>query len=253
LNSYVPTGFRATISVITFVACWELLARSGTFNRFLFPAPSDVAAALRQWAASGQLFSDLEASLWRGIAGLIAGWAVGVAIGLLTGRVKVLRNYLSPLMSLLRPLPPVAMIPLTIVWFGIGSGSKVLAIAFAVFFPVWTSVHEAARAIPDYYLWAARSLNLGRARTVLKIVLPATVSGSLAGTRIAISLAFVMVYVSEIAGSSSGLGYRISVAHLDYRIDRMVAALCVLAATAACTELLVIRGVTGLLPWIGRR
>ena len=125
------------LPIIVLIALWEFVSRSGFVNPALFPPPSRVAVALWRMITAGTLFSDLRDSLWRLLAGLFIGSAVGVILGLLTGRVKSFAAALSPIIQILRPLPPVAIIPLVIVWFGIDDGAKIFSIAFAVFFPVW--------------------------------------------------------------------------------------------------------------------
>jgi NitT/TauT family transport system permease protein len=173
-------------------------------------------------------------------------------VGLFAGRMEWVRDYSLAVLLLVRPIPPVAIIPLVIVWFGIGPASKVLSTAFAVFFPVFTATYQGARNLPDSYLWAARSVRLPSWSILFRVVLPGTLNVSMAGIRVGIAMAFIMVYVTELAGSSDGLGYQIALMHLNYRIDRMMAALAVLATCAALTDLAVSRVASWLFPWLGR-
>ena len=99
-------------------------------------------------------------------------------------------------------------------------------------------------------MWAAQAAGLSRLAILARIVLPTTLTSSLAGLRVAVAVAFVMVFVTELAGSSQGLGYQISLSQLNYRIDRMMAALAVLAACAALTDFLLFRGILLLCPWM---
>ena len=96
---------------------------------------------------------DLRASLWRAIAGFMLGSGMGIVAGLGTGRIRVLDTFFSPVLQVVRPLPPVAIIPLVIVWFGIGEAAKVFAVAFAVFWPVWVACHHGCREVPQTYIW----------------------------------------------------------------------------------------------------
>lgn len=244
---------RVIFSLALFIAAWEGVSRSAWVSPALFPPPSRVLFALREWAASGELVRDLAGSLWRAYLGLIIGLVAGILVGLFAGRLAAVRNYTLPVILLFRPIPPVSIIPLVIVWLGIGNFSKVMATAFAVFFPVFTATYQGARNLPDSYLWGARSVGLSWLAILFRIVLPGTMNVSLAGIRVAIAMAFVMVYVTELAGSSDGLGYQISVMHLSYRIDRMMAAMAVLAGCAAITDLVVVRTVSSLCPWIGKQ
>lgn len=238
------------LPIIFSLAIWELISRSGFVSPGLFPPPSKVAVALWGMITAGTLFSDLRDSLWRILAGLFIGSAIGVVFGLLTGRIKFFATALSPIIQMLRPLPPVAIIPLVIVWFGIDDGAKIFSIAFAVFFPVWINTHLGAHQVPRAFLWGAKLLTKSSAKVFREVVFPAALPFTIAGIRTGIAVAFIMVFVSELAGASSGLGYRISITHLAYRIDEMIAALMVLGALGAIADQLFVLGTRKLFPWI---
>ena len=144
------------------------------------------------------------------------------------------------------------MIPLVIVWIGIGDGSKIASTAFACFFPMFTASFQGAINIPESFLWAAKSAGLSKSAILRRIVFPATLNVGVAGLRVSIAMAFVMVFVNELAGASQGIGYQISLMHLNYRIDRMMAALAVLAACAALLDVLAVRFIQFACPWIGK-
>ena len=237
------------LPMIVVFALWEIVSRSDFVNPSLFPPPSKVAVALWGMLATGTLFSDVRDSLWRLVAGLFIGSAVGVILGLLTGQIKSFATALTPIIQIVRPLPPVAIIPLVIVWFGIDNGAKIFSIAFAVFFPVWINTHIGAMQIPRAFLWGAKLLTKSSVKIFREIVFPATLPFTIAGIRTGIAVGFIMVFVSELAGASSGLGYRISVTHLAYRIDEMMAALAVLGALGAIADQLFVVGTRKLFPW----
>jgi ABC-type nitrate/sulfonate/bicarbonate transport system permease component len=215
---------------------WELLSRFVVSSPALFPPPSRVLMALVAWGRSGELWRDVEASALRLIVGFLGGGLTGIAAGLATGRSKAADAILGPVIQILRPLPPVAIIPLVIVWFGIGDGAKIFSTSFAVFFPTWINAHLGASRIPIEYLWSARLLSRSRLVKLVYVVLPAALPVIVAGLRTSIAVAFVMIYVNELAGASSGLGYQISISHLAYQIDRMIAALAVLGAAGAVAD-----------------
>jgi NitT/TauT family transport system permease protein/sulfonate transport system permease protein len=164
--------------------------------------------------------------------------------------VKSANNTFSPIIQLLRPLPPVAIIPLVIVWFGIGEMSKIFSIAFAVFFPVWINSHLGARDVPKSFIWSATTMRITGFRLLWKVILPASLPFIIAGLRTAVSLAFIMVFVSELAGASAGIGYQISVSYLAYRVDRMMAALAVLGLFGAISDLVLVRLTWICFPWL---
>lgn len=241
---------RYSIPVILLLAAWQFVAMSGWTSAALFPPPTRVVMAGIEMAKSGELLRDIIASFGRLALGLVFGSGVGVFVGLVTGRVSWVRDAIEPLIQLFRPLPPVAIIPLVIVWFGIGEFAKIFSIAFAVFFPVWVNTHAGARQIPQKLLWGASTLTNSRLRTFRRVILPASLPFIVAGLRVGIAIGFVMVFVAELAGASEGIGYLISVSHLAYRIDKMMAGLVVLGASGALADYLFSVSVIRLSPWL---
>jgi ABC-type nitrate/sulfonate/bicarbonate transport system permease component len=237
------------VPLVLAIGVWEIVSRSEVVNPRLFPPPSQVVLALYEWVTSGYFWDDVQSSYVRMLAGFAVGGLLGVVFGMLTGRTRWGAT-LGPILQVFRPLPPVAIIPLVIVWLGIGDTAKIFSIAFAVFFPVWINTHLGAESIPREYLWSARMLGASARRTALRIVFPAALPAITAGLRTSVALAFVMVYVSEIAGAASGIGYRISITHLAYRIDFMMAALLVLALAGAVADWLLARLMNVLFPWL---
>lgn len=242
--------FHSALSIALMLTVWELLSRSGIVNVALFPPPTKVLIALFDLARSGDLLRDITASYFRVFVGLFIGSALGIVIGLLTGRVHLVNNWLSPIIQGFRPLPPVAIIPLVIVWFGIGESAKVFSIGFAVFFSVWLNTHLGSQQVPQRLLWGASTLTKSQSKILLRVIFPAALPFIVAGIRTGIAVSFVLVFVSELAGASSGIGYQISLSHLAYRIDRMMAALVVLGASGAMLDYLFAKGVVYFYPWL---
>jgi ABC-type nitrate/sulfonate/bicarbonate transport system permease component len=241
---------QTTVAIIFFLSAWEAVSRLAFIHISLFPPPTRVLAALIEMARSGELSRDVTASLWRAACGFAIGSVVGIVVGLLTGRIAPLNNYLSPIIQLLRPLPPVAIIPLVIVWFGIGEISKLFSISFAVFFPVWINTHLGAHGTPKTYIWSAHALGVRGLTVLWKVIFPSALPFVTAGLRTGVAVAFVMVFVSELAGASAGIGYQISVSHLAYRVDRMIAALAVLGLFGASADWLLTRTLWFAFPWL---
>lgn len=237
-------------SVALALLTWELIAHTGIVPRPLFPPPSAVTVALWRWAQSGALFVDLAASLWHAVLGYAIGAAAGVSIGIVSGRSAWFHAAIGPILQVLRPVPPVAIIPFVILWFGIGEAAKVWSTAYAVFLPVWVSTHLGTSNVPELYVWSARALGVSRLRELLQVVLPASLVNIAVGLRVGISVAFVMVFVTELAGASSGLGYQIAASQAAYRVDRMMAALAVLSGAGALADHLQSLTLHWLCPWL---
>ncbi len=246
-------GWIATlISLASFLIIWYIASSSGLVNKTLFPSPTEVLDSFIELAKSGELVLHTRSSLWRVILGLAIGSISGITIGLLTGRNLLIDDFLSPILNVFRSFPPVAIIPLVIVWMGVGETAKLFSISFAVFFPVWVNAHTGAANIPQHYLQAASTLTDSNIKVWYKIILPSSLSFIIAGVRTGIAIAFIMVFVSELAGSSSGIGYLISVSHLAYRIDRMIVGLFLLGFYGTLTDYVLRLSVRRFYPWAGK-
>jgi ABC-type nitrate/sulfonate/bicarbonate transport system permease component len=240
----------SSLSVLALLLLWQVLSLAGAIDPHLVPPPVKVLEAIGEWAGSGQLLRDLSASLWRGLLGLAIGAVTGISLGLLTGRNRQADLLATPVLNVLKAFPPVAMLPLFITFFGIGDFSKVFAISFATIFPLWVNTHLGARAIPVEFIRSARLLTSSGTKTFLKVIIPASMPSIIAGFRISIAIAFIMLYVSELAGASSGLGYRIISSQLAYRMDKMLGALVVLGLTASLVDYVFNRAINYFFPWI---
>ncbi|HZX34532.1 MAG TPA: ABC transporter permease [archaeon] len=242
-------NFKALAFIAIILLAWEIVSGSAIVNAVLFPAPSKVFEAGAKWFATGQLETDVSTSFWRMLSGLTIGATLGAVAGLLLGRIIFLEEAVAPLFHILRALPPVALIPLMIVWLGIGDVAKILSIAFAVFFPVWVSVLVGAKTMHADYIKAAKVFSKSGIETFRKVVFPAVMPFIVGGVRIGIGVAFIMVFVSELAGASSGLGYFIATAQTIYRADMMIAGLIVLGLLAAATDYLFVVAAKRAVPW----
>ncbi|MFA5954391.1 MAG: ABC transporter permease [Patescibacteria group bacterium] len=241
------------LPIIAVGLAWEVVSRSGIVNPSLFPPVSKVFLALWEMVNSGIIITDVGNSLWRLLLGLFFGSVIGIVLGLITGRVKKVSSLLVPIIQALRPLPPVAIIPLVIVWLGIDNTAKIFSIAFAVFFPVWINTYIGAQQIPQTFLWSAKLLTTSTLKVFYRVIFPATLPFAIAGIRSAIAVSYIMVFVSELAGASSGLGYRIAIAQSSYRIDEMIAALIVLGILGALTDYLFVLSTKKMFPYLALR
>jgi ABC-type nitrate/sulfonate/bicarbonate transport system permease component len=232
---------------------WEIFNRYSGVNPALLPTPSEVGSALRGFYKSGTLFSDIFWSLRRSSLGLVLGGMLGIACGTLTGRITSLNWLFTPLFNGLRALPPVAIVPLVIVWAGLGESSKVFVTSWAAFFPVWLNTHDGVSSVDKGIIWAARSLGAKDGRLLFNVMIPAALPRILVGVRLAISTTLICVIIAEMTGASAGLGFRLQVSYLVFRVDRMLACLVELATIGVCADLLFVRITSWLFPWIHLR
>jgi ABC-type nitrate/sulfonate/bicarbonate transport system permease component len=238
----------ATFAVIFLL--WQMVSVNEWVNPYLVPPPTKVFLAGVDWVRSGEFAIDFATSFWRGLAGFLIGGVIGVFLGLLTGRVRILDHFLSPVLNVVRAFPPVSLIPVFITFLGIGDISKIFSISFATIFPIWINTHIGASSIPIEYIRSGRLLTQSRTKIFFRVIFPGSLNAIIAGCRISISIAFVMLYVSELAGTSQGLGYQIASSQLSYRMDKMFAALFALGFTAAIVDQLYLKCLKFLFPWL---
>jgi ABC-type nitrate/sulfonate/bicarbonate transport system permease component len=248
LRGQVSAGLALIKPLASFaivLALWWLGCTVSGVSSTIVPSPSDTLEAAVEMAESGVLWSDLAASLKRAAIGFSIGSCLGVAVGLLTGRTRLFRLLINPFLTVMRPIPAIALVPVAIVWFGIGEGSKYFVISYTVFLAVWFNTHQGMDYVPDLYIRASRSLGASRVREFFLVVIPSAGPHILAGIRLGVALAFLSLIAAELTGASSGIGFRLQEARQYIRTDRMFALLIVLGVIGAAFDTLAYR--------IGRR
>lgn len=218
------------------VLAWSLVAAAEPFPRQLFPTVPQILTAGHTLWAEGLLIPDLTASLRRAVFGLLLGAAAGVLAAILTANTRAGRALLQPVLRLLSPVPTIGLVPLAILWFGIGENSKILVIALGVFVPVWINSHSGFAGTPADYLQAARCLGAGRWQTLTRVVIAEALPDVVAGVRVGAAMAFVLIVVAEMTGTTAGLGYRIYQAQLFSQADRLIFCLLVLGVLGALAD-----------------
>lgn len=237
-------------SVSAFLAFWQFISSTEIINSNLIPPPTKVFVAIKEWAKNGELLKDFLDSIWRAIIGLSIGAIIGISLGLITGRNEKLNYILTPILNIFKAFPPVAMLPVFITLFGIGNFSKIFSIGFASIFPLWVNTHLGASTIPVEYIRSAKLLTKSKYKYFVEVVIPASMNSIIAGFRISIAISFIMLYVSELAGASSGLGYQISSSHLAYRMDKMFGALFILGLSATLIDFIFNKLIKYFFPWV---
>jgi ABC-type nitrate/sulfonate/bicarbonate transport system permease component len=234
-----PLGHASKVlaSIAGVTAVWWAIAASGVVNRELFPTPDMVWAATVELYHEGALQTDLATSLGRAAVGFLLGASLGIPIGILTARTRIVSYGLNPLLTLLRPIPAIALVPLAIVWFGIGEGSKYFVISYTVFLAVWLNTHHGTSTVAETYIRASRSLGASTLREFIEVVMPAAAPHIVAGLRIGAALAFLSLVAAELTGASAGIGFRIQEARQFIRTDRMFVGLIELGILGALLDL----------------
>ena len=227
---------KPLLSIVFVVAVWQFAHASGLTNQNLFPGPWDVAQASVKLFFDGVMMTDLRTSVSRAAVGFSLGASLGILAGILTARINVVRLAIYPFFNILRPIPAIALVPIAIVWFGIGEESKYFVIAYTVFLAVWLATHHGMEHVPETYIRASRSLGAPLRREFLEVVVPAAAPHIFAGLRFGAALAFLSLVAAELTGSSAGIGYRLEEARQYFQVDRMFVGLIQLGLLGAMLD-----------------
>jgi ABC-type nitrate/sulfonate/bicarbonate transport system permease component len=224
------------VSVVAAVMAWDSAVRLELFSHRLLPSPAEVLAAAQQMYSDGTLAADAAASFRRALHGFVVGSSIAVVIGTLTGRSAIARGLLEPVIQVIRPIPAIALVPLAILWFGIGEESKLFLTSLGVFFPVWVNTHAGIATTRDDYLRVAASLGAPRLLTFTSVVLPGALPFILTGLRQGIATSLVLIVASEQSGVTEGLGFRLDQARLFSQPDRLFVCLAALGVVGALAD-----------------
>ncbi|MEM9002703.1 MAG: ABC transporter permease [Cyanobacteria bacterium P01_F01_bin.86] len=224
------------LSIPLFLGGWELISRAGIVNPVLFPPPTLVAIALYKWALKGTLLIDVAMSLSRVLVGFSAGAIAGILVGILTGRYQFLANLLAPVFQLLRPIPPIAFVPIVILWFGLSELGKWFLVFWGVFFTVWIAAHLGVQRVDKNLIRAAQCLGTPEQKMLPEVLLPSALPYIFVGLRTSISISFYTLVAAELAGTFSGIAYRIDIAQQNLQVGQSLGGLIILGVISAIAD-----------------
>jgi NitT/TauT family transport system permease protein len=237
--SLLKVGLPLIVATLLIVA-WDGAVRWSGSD--LFPKPFDVARGIVELARKGLLLKYAVASLFRVTVGFTLAVIVGVPAGLLLGWFQKMFFAFNPLIQVLRPISPIAWIPVAILWFGVDDRSPIFLIFLASVFPITVSAIAAVQNIQIVYIRAARNFGLGRFELFRRVIFPATLPQVLTGIRIALGVAWLVVVAAEMIAVNSGLGYLIIDArNAGKRYDLVVAGMVLIGLIGLVLDLLVRR------------
>jgi NitT/TauT family transport system permease protein len=238
-SSWRQIGIGLVLPAVV-VALWQTVATLGWVNPQVLPSPLAVAekwiayllplqpydpaaGSWLHWAVSGELITDSLSSLYRVVVGFLIGGGLALPLGLAMGMSNRVYDWFNVLVQMVRPIPPIAYIPLSMLWFGLGNPPAVFLIALGAFFPVLMNTIAGVRQVDGIYIRAARNLGASGLTMFTRVILPAAVPYILSGVRIGIGTAFIVVIVAEMVAVNNGLGFRILEAREYFWSDKIIA------------------------------
>lgn len=207
---------------------WELITRFSGWSSNVFPGPIAVLTSMGELTANGSLLKNTVASLFRVSLGFSIAVILGVPLGIILGRLEIAKLAFNPLIQFLRPISPLAWIPLAMLWFGLGDPPAIFLIFLASFFPMVLSTSVAVETIKPTYFQVAANFNFSRMEVLTKIVIPAITPQVITALRMTIAIAWLVVVAAEMIAVQSGLGYLILDARNALRMDYVMVAMIVI-------------------------
>ncbi|MDM8355396.1 ABC transporter permease [Pandoraea communis] len=254
---------RGVLIPLAVVVIWQIVTGLEWINPIILPSPVAVVTKWWQylkptaamadgfgaWLHSSELLTDAANSLYRVVMGFFVGTVIALPLGLLMGTSPRIYGLFNPLVQVVRPIPPIAYIPLAILWFGLGNPPAFFLIALGAFFPVLMNTIAGVRHVDGIYLRAARNLGASQFTIFRRVIMPAATPYILSGIRIGIGTAFIVVIVAEMIAVNNGLGYRILEAREYMWSDKIIAGMLTIGLLGLVIDLGMDRLNNHLLKW----
>jgi sulfonate transport system permease protein len=192
---------------VVLLAVWQAAAQFGWLSTRILPAPLDVAKAAITLALSGELWSHVWTSTWRALVGFVIGGGLGLGLGLLTGSFTKAETLLDSTVQMIRNIPPLALIPLVILWFGIEEKAKLFLVSLGVFFPLYINTFHGIRSVDKGLIEMGRSYGLSGWQLYKEVILPGALPSILVGVRYSLGLMWVILIVAETISADAGIGH----------------------------------------------
>jgi ABC-type nitrate/sulfonate/bicarbonate transport system permease component len=227
---------RVSTGILAVLIIWELLHRF-VVNPLLLPSPVRVVQTLFTLLRSGELLEDIWASMRRIAVGYTMGCAVGIVFGLLMARSRWVDDLLSPVLEVLRPLSPVAMLPLVLIWFGIDEFAKYFLVSYTAAIIVLLNTAAGVASMPIIRERAAACLGASERQIYLYVILPSAIPYIVTGMRTALGFSFMAIVAAELIAAENGIGYLIMQSRMLIQVDQTFAGLLTLSALGALSDL----------------
>lgn len=235
----VPRLIRRASGPVLLVAIWYVLSATKILPASVLAGPGAIVASTLDLLASGELQAAMWASLRRALAGLAIGGTVGVALAVASGLFRLGEDLIDSTMQMLRTVPNVALIPLLIIWLGIGEAPKIALIALATAFPLYLNVYAGIRNIDVSLIEAGRTLGLTRFGLIRHVILPGALPNALVGLRYSLAIAWLALVFGEQINATAGIGFLMSNAREFFQTDVIVVCLAVYALLGLGVDLII--------------
>ncbi|MEX2540645.1 MAG: ABC transporter permease [Trueperaceae bacterium] len=234
---------------IVVIILWQLTHLSGVVSQVLLPSPLDVVNSAIRLIQRGGLYQHIIASTLRVLVGVVIGVTLAIPVGFALGWYKGVRGFLDPLINFFRALPPIALVPLVVVYVGIGESGRLFVLIYASFFPAVIVIYEGILAIESIYIRAARVLGADGRELFLRVVLPLTLPHILTAFRVALGVAWATLVAAELVAARTGLGAMIQDASNFFQIPTIFLGIIIIGAVALVMDSAVRAAIARFVTW----
>src|SRR5688572_161076 len=221
--------FTGPLFLLALLVIWETVAQTEWINALIIPPPSRISKIFSELVVSGQIPWQILASMKRAAAGYFLAAAVFIPLGILMGLSQRIYRLLEVVVEMLRPVPPPVVIPVALLFFGLEDEMKIFVIFFSCAWPILLNTIDGVRNIDWVLLNTAKTFRLSRVQTIRRIILPAASPQIMTGLRVSLPIMLILVVISEMVGSTDGIGYFILDAQRRFRVAQMYAGMLTLA------------------------
>lgn len=231
------------------VLAWQLFSQIGWIPQRLMPAPLDVFSAGVRALLQQELATHLVVSTLRAVVGLGIGFVLGLVLGLITGLSRTMQLLLDGPLQMVRAVPALALVPLVILWFGLGETAKIFIVAITVVFPVYLNTFHGVRSVDPQLIEMAKVYGLRGFELYRQVILPGALPSVLVGLRFALGMSWLVIIVAETLGATRGLGYVAANAREFMQMDVLVLTIVLWGLLGKAADVLARRVERALLPW----
>jgi len=225
----MSSKIRGLLSIIGLLVVWEAAVRFHFVEAFALTSPTMIVQDMAHLIATGELQRHIAASMTRILAGYSVALVAGVFVGVLMGWFKLLDDFIDPIVEVFRPVSPLAILPLAILWLGIGQASKVFVVAYGCVFPIMLNTYAGVRSVPRSTIEAARIMGARPDEMLRKVVLPHSLPLIMTGARISFAVSLIVIIAAEMVAADTGLGYMILTAQQTFHTSDLFAGIVTIA------------------------
>lgn len=247
--SYLAKVLRGIAFPAILLISWELASRGGLINPFSLPPPSTIFSTYRTMLGNGLLEQHLYASLMRLTYGFLITVLLAVPLGILVGKARAFRDWVNPTLSFLQQIPPIAWIPIFILWLGIDEASKIAVIIYAAFFPVFLNTVQGVVSVDPKLIEVGKAYMLSTAEMIRRVYIPSAAMSIFVGLRLGLSNCWRAMVGAEMLAASKGIGSLVIEGRQLYQADKMLVAVITIGLAGMLIDIALKRIEVKLMPW----